>query len=533
MTKTFRPIPVIDLFAGPGGLSEGFSSLFDEKGNRRFQVRVSIEKEEVAHRTLLLRAIFRQFSKDRVPDCYYDYVRGSINRQAFLNHPAIREVAQAAALEARCAELGKTPLKEVDRWISSALAGVDDWVLIGGPPCQAYSLAGRSRRLPKDREAFEADERHVLYQEYLRIIRRFAPTVFVMENVKGMLNSQHRGTRIFERILSDLADPKPGLKYRIRSLAVTRDELKPEDFVVEADDHGVPQSRHRVLLFGIREDVVAHVPALTSSPEEFVIPKSKSKVAMSAALEGLPSLRSRLSQEEDSHLAWLGAVGEATDGLKGWGLPVRKVIEARMRAAARQAVGHTSYGGSFLRGKSGSIETMPKELRSWLLDPKLDGTLQHETRRHMRSDLQRYLFSACFAELHGYSPNLRNFPPRLLPRHENVEAETVPFVDRFRVQLAGVPSSTIVSHIRKDGHYYIHPDPSQCRSLTVREAARLQTFPDNYFFEGNRTEQYEQVGNAVPPLLARKIAEVVSKLLFHWQDGRVLVPSLKSEDVDC
>lgn len=135
----------------------------------------------------------------------------------------------------------------------------------------------------------------------------------------------------------------------------------------------------------------------------------------------------------------------------------------------------------------------------------------------MPSDLARYLFSATFAHSQGYSPQLNVFPPKLLPDHLNVqfwgEPETIPFKDRFRVQCKNEPATTVVAHIAKDGHYYIHYDPSQCRSLTVREAARLQTFPDNYFFAGNRTEQYTQVGNAVPPLLAHKLAKIVRNLL--------------------
>jgi DNA (cytosine-5)-methyltransferase 1 len=156
---------------------------------------------------------------------------------------------------------------------------------------------------------------------------------------------------------------------------------------------------------------------------------------------------------------------------------------------------------------------MPRDLQDWYLDPKLGGVLHHETRSHMRSDLHRYMFAACFAATQKYAPDLRNFPPRLLPDHMNVDEETIPFKDRFRVQMGKHPSSTVVAHIKKDGHYYIHPDPGQCRSLTVREAARLQTFPDNYFFEGNRTEQYGQVGNAVPPLLAKQIGEVILDLM--------------------
>lgn len=138
----------------------------------------------------------------------------------------------------------------------------------------------------------------------------------------------------------------------------------------------------------------------------------------------------------------------------------------------------------------------------------------------MRSDLHRYLFASSFAKEYGYSPKIQNFPPEFLPAHVNVSSESVPFSDRFKVQMGGRPSTTVVAHIAKDGHYYIHHDPSQCRSLTVREAARLQTFPDNYFFEGNRTQQYTQIGNAVPPLLARKIAALVSDLIEAYRRAK-------------
>lgn len=133
----------------------------------------------------------------------------------------------------------------------------------------------------------------------------------------------------------------------------------------------------------------------------------------------------------------------------------------------------------------------------------------------MKSDLFRYMYASSYAALHKATPHLRHFPTDLLPDHVNVEdaIKGGHFSDRFRVQVGSRPSTTIVSHISKDGHYYIHPDPLQCRSLTVREAARLQTFPDNYFFCGPRTAQYIQVGNAVPPLLAKQIGEIVLDVL--------------------
>ena len=511
-------IPVIDLFAGPGGLCEGFSSIVDENGFPRFGVKVSIEKDPVAHRTLMLRALFRKFPKGNAPGSYYEYVRGGMTREEFLSHPEIKDAAEEASKEARCAELGATPHETIDAWIKEGIGGKRNWVLIGGPPCQAYSMAGRSRLRGKDPEAFESDKRHFLYTEYLRIIQEFEPSVFVMENVKGMLSSKHGESKIFERILADLSAPKNGLSYQIRSLVVDGNELKPRDYVIESDDYGIPQSRHRVILFGIRSDVVEATPELMRNPRRFLLRKTFPRPSVNAALSGLPPLRSRISKEPDSHKTWLGVMKVAPLSLNLWRLPLRTQIETRMKNAVEAAEKLPSSGGTFIPMVVTPGVEMPKELRAWYLDSRLGGVLQHETRSHMRSDLHRYLFAACFAKERGYAPTLYDFPPKLMPDHMNAEKESIPFADRFRVQLGGAPSSTVVAHIKKDGHYYIHPDPAQCRSLTVREAARLQTFPDNYFFEGNRTEQYGQIGNAVPPLLARKIAKVIYKFLASREE---------------
>jgi DNA (cytosine-5)-methyltransferase 1 len=135
----------------------------------------------------------------------------------------------------------------------------------------------------------------------------------------------------------------------------------------------------------------------------------------------------------------------------------------------------------------------------------------------MVGDLERYLFASCWAAATGRSPKAANFPDKLAPKHDNWKSGK--FNDRFRVQPWDLPSSTVTCHLSKDGHYFIHPDPAQCRSITVREAARLQTFPDNYFFRGNRTQQYIQVGNAVPPFLASKIAAALYPVLSQIFDA--------------
>lgn len=519
---TFRkPIPVIDLFAGPGGLGEGFSSILDPDGFPIFSLKVSAEKDPIAHETLSLRALYRKFPHGKAPDCYYDHIRGKTSRKALLTHPDTAEAGMEALEEARNFELGKDDPADLDTRIRAGLAGEDNWVLVGGPPCQAYSLAGRSRRSRESLEKFERDEKHFLYREYLRIIRCHKPPVFIMENVKGMLSSKHGGTSIFDRIVADLSFPGEGLEYRIHSLVKPgiAGEIDSHDFVIEAERFGIPQGRHRVILFGIRSDVARSVPEMSAFPESFILSKENLIVPVGEVLSGIPTLRSRLSREPDSHMQWLSALAEAPERIRWYEATGISSIIEEMHRAAREARMHTSTGKPF-HEYGREAWNMQERLKDWFIDERLGGVIQHEARSHMRSDLHRYLFASAYAKIRGESPKVTNFPRPLLPQHENVLSEKVPFTDRFRVQLKGSYSSTVVSHIAKDGHYFIHFDPSQCRSLTVREAARLQTFQDNYFFAGNRTQQYTQVGNAVPPLLASKIAQVVARFMTALKTSR-------------
>ncbi len=498
-------IPVIDLFAGPGGLAEGFASLRDRNGNPCFDIRLSIEKEASAHRTLELRAFARSFG-GKLPKEYYDYLKGKIDRNSLFLNEKFKAHREHAQNEAWHLELSEDTHEIVRNRVRKALGNADHWVLIGGPPCQAYSLVGRSRMRSGDPGLFEKDKRHFLYKQYLKIIADHRPPVFVMENVKGMLSSTIGGKLIFEKILADLQNPDgKKLRYRIVSLCEPGSLFghEPEDYIIRAERYGIPQARHRVILCGIREDIDA-IPGLLNPG---------AAVSVLDALHGMPPLRSRLSDKSDTAAVWHQALAEGALMLKRQGGREFRDIATRMAKAVRQAASLSDTGGRFVPVAS-AAEKAPKiarNLHAWYRDSRLHGLPNHEARGHMKSDLWRYLFAAAYAEVRNTPPKLRDFPKFLLPDHGNAhgDAEETPFEDRFRVQIGNRPSTTVVSHIAKDGHYYIHPDPAQCRSLSVREAARLQTFPDNYFFEGNRTEQYTQVGNAVPPLLARQIAEIV------------------------
>jgi len=511
-TGTYK---VIDVFAGPGGLGEGFAALGYDTGKSPFKLALSIEKDSSAHSTLLLRSFYRQFNLNEVPQEYWSYAKGSITKQELFDlYPA---QFRAAAKEAQCLELGHTPHSEVKSLIQHRLNGSDKWVLVGGPPCQAYSLVGRAR-MRNSNPDFEKDVRHFLYREYLRIIADHRPPVFVMENVKGMLSAQHSGKKIIGNILTDLREPdlavsgkSTGLGYRLFSLVddAHPEECEPEAFLVEAEKYGIPQARHRVLILGIRKDI-------NITPE--ILKKESAAISVAEAISDLPKIRSTVSKEPDSLEQWREILGMVTDStwynkgkLNGL-LPTTEIIDEALEKIQRRKL--------FAGAEVLSYHKAPKVYSDWYRGGCDGVVMNHAGRSHMRSDLHRYLFASAFAYANDKSINLSDFPKALLPAHKNIKDGVLKdhFGDRFRVQVKSRPSTTITSHISKDGHYFIHYDPSQCRSLTVREAARLQTFPDSYKFEGNRTSQYHQVGNAVPPLLSMKVAEIVQDILKGLKD---------------
>lgn len=515
-------IPVVDLFAGPGGLGEGFSSLNDGKA---FEIRVSAEKDPIARETLRLRSFYRLLKNHR-RDClqdYYQYCNGDAD-QPYTEKT--NDLWEKAGLEAMCLEIGsESGNQRLDQAITKALENRNEsqpWVLIGGPPCQAYSLAGRSRNKGKSDYKPEEDHRHFLYKEYLRIIQRNRPDIFVMENVKGILSSKINGDFIFHQILRDLANPNAALdvsdddlRYQIVSLVsdeVFRDGDDPKaidarKFIIKSEEYGIPQARHRVILLGIRDDrILTELPKLSK----------EDPITVKQVIGDLPVLRSKLSKQEDSYENWVSSVNDQLMELAlnaPLGAEHIKPLANKLSAVAETL--EASHPGSLrLEKDEKSVFIGNYKLEKWYSDPKLKVWLNHETRGHRIDDLARYGFAACFAEEYGRSPKGHTdfCLPGLAPDHKNWESGN--FSDRFRVQLADAPSTTITSHISKDGHYFIHYDPRQCRSLTVREAARLQTFPDNYFFQGGRTQQYHQVGNAVPPLLANKIAKLVLNIIL-------------------
>ncbi|MCX4191017.1 DNA cytosine methyltransferase [Methylophaga sp. OBS1] len=580
-------ITVIDLFAGPGGLGEGFSNC---RPNSPFQIAMSVEYEKNAHDTLTLRSFYRKLTKQERELFYYPYITSSDEDTKKARKEEMIQKCRDKWDEARKETLLKPrALGKPDKWKKirkgEPISDVDDketqdeleiierirqikssttgpLIVIGGPPCQAYSVNGRNRIKAIKDYSPENDERFFLYQEYLRVIDEADPDVFVMENVEGILSAKlATGELIFERIKRELVRPdkiEDNEHYDIYSLVREPDEPATDTagplyksnkkLVINASKFGVPQARKRVILLGIKHK---YGPVDDFMREDVLPTPSTSEL-----LSGLPKLRSGISQKSetlnDSHKNWISTWEKNRDHLISI-LSDKREIERVIDRNNKKLSNFNSKDAEKIRTSfantlkeveqlklSGDITDINAgrgnalfckqegnnppyddnfkykypDLYNWL-NRSLDGVPNHDTRQHMISDLQRYMFSASWANAHKHQkspfPKSKDFPFALSPDHKNWESGNQ--ADRFRTIGSDMVPLTITSHLRKDGHAQIHYDASQNRSLTVREAARIQTFPDDYYFEGTRGWQYQQVGNAVPAFLAKQIANHVLKIL--------------------
>lgn len=509
--KRGKSIPVVDIFAGAGGLGDGFEAYARDQDRRgAFSVSLSAEMDAHAVQTLRTRAFYRSFSATEAPRSYYDYAAGRREEPWTETTQDIWLKATDRACQLKLGDPDDD--KALDTRIGDIAAGAHKmdvpWVLVGGPPCQAFSLVGRARNRGNEKYDPKEDGRHYLYQHYLKILSRHRPAAFVLENVKGMLTSQIEGHNLFEEIFESLHHPggKGGPRYRIIPLVQpdgrTGRPLLPRDFIVRSEDLGLPQTRHRVILVGILEETNSQIRPLIRSE---LMPSVEDMIG------GLPRIRSGSTDAEIS--SWNKFAPKLLSECAKLAKEVDEETAKHLKLVASLADIGEELGTGDHWIPMQYLPKLPAHLDVFIRDPRLHGVIHHQARNHMTSDLMRYAFSAAFAHVHDRSPRgAEEFPQALHPAHKSW-GRSDRFVDRFKVQRADAPSSTITSHLAKDGHYFIHYDPMQVRSLTVREAARLQTFPDNYIFEGPLGAKRRQVGNAVPPWLGYQIAGVIHQAL--------------------
>ncbi len=393
----------IDLFAGCGGLSEGFY-------HQGFHALAHVEIDHFACKTL----------KTRMR--YYGY--------STADHAVMEQDITA-----------KDIVKKIEAVVGDEVADI----IIGGPPCQSFSPLGKA----KDDNNMQKDPRNYLFENYVKVLNHFKPKFFVFENVTGLLDTEIQGKSIFKIILRRLRQ-----KYRVLS--------KEETIVLNATSYGVPQERKRVILIGTRRD-------LDAKPEELYAAIQKTHY--------LP-----------------GDSGKQKDGLKRY-VTVRDAIADLPKLHSGEGTVEAEYPNDY--------SECPEYVK--LLRKPSDTVLRdHVARRNNEKDVERY---KVMAENHWNFLQLLDFRPDLAHEKKRV------FFNSYKVQWWDMPARTIIAHLYKDGNQFIHPDYEQGRSLTVREAARLQSFPDDFIFEGSRTEQFKQIGNAVPPMLAEAIAKAIKSKL--------------------
>ncbi|QHG10110.1 DNA (cytosine-5-)-methyltransferase [Moraxella osloensis] len=401
----------IDLFAGAGGLSEGFV-------RAGFSPIAHVEIDKNACDTLQTRNAYYYLKKKNDLGIYYDYLKKSISKQELFQELSFLE--QNVIHHA----IGEDNSK-IFNIIDEKLHNKNIDLIIGGPPCQAYSVVGRYRLLKSKDE----DARNLLYKEYAKFLKKYKPKAFVFENVLGLLSAEQG--KYFNN-----------LKKYFKSIGYCLDYK-----VLNASDFGVLQDRKRVIIIGWRKDLDFAYPTFDFQ---------ENHNSIKDILLDLPFLNPGDSE------------------------PISF---------------YTKENNSYLK-------------KSFIRDEN-DFVTQHITRQHNERDLKIYKIAI---EKWLNEKKRLNYPdlPNELKTHKNESS----FIDRFKVVNVNGFSHTVLAHIAKDGHYYIYPSLEQIRSLSVREVARIQSFPDNYYFEGGRTAAFKQIGNAVPPLMAYEIAKKIKDNLL-------------------
>lgn len=402
---------VIDLFAGAGGLSEGFAQA-------GFVPIAHVEMDKDACNTLRTRCCFHYLRANNQLDIYYKYLKGEITRETlYVSVPA--EVTNAVIN----VEISDKTINGTFDKIKLLAKGRKIDMIIGGPPCQAYSLLGRHRKTMED------DPRTLLYLQYGKFLKEFSPKGFVFENVPGLLSA------------------KKGEHFQ--NLQAYFDELgyKVHYRMLNASDYGVLQERRRIIIVGWQKNNDMGYPDIE-------------KIATNAVINDI--------------------LGD---------LPLLKAGEKEM------------------------VSSYKKENNSYLRESGIrsDGerfVTQNITRPVNANDAAIYAYSIKLWDSKQVRVKYTDLPIELRTQ-KNEDS----FLDRFKVVNGKGNAHTVVAHLAKDGHYYIHPSLNVCRSISVREAARMQSFPDNFYFEGSRSAMFKQIGNAVPPLMAKKIAESINQLL--------------------
>ena len=413
----------LDLFAGAGGLSEGFI-------RAEFNPIAHVEMDRTACYTLRTRMAYHWLRKEDNLEQYANYLTGNINRKEF--YASVSDDVIASVINE---EIGEETLQDIFFQIDNILKSRKIDLIIGGPPCQAYSVIGRARCPNK----MKNDSRNDLYLFYAKFLKKYKPKYFVFENVPGLLSATDDKGESYLDMMRTLFREECGYETEFKTL--------------NAKNHGVPQNRKRIILVGKKGKSKGFYPKLGFCPSDVPVEK---------ILSDLPFI----------------TAGEGTAGPS----PVDSNAE------------------------------------QWLYDidirnDKIPVTF-HQARYNRKEDLEIYRIAVDLWNKKKVRLQYNELPEEL-QTHENKST----FLNRFNVVAGDLTySHTIVAHIAMDGHYYIHPDIEQNRSLTPREAARLQTFPDDYYFESfhggpRRTPAYRQIGNAVPVLLAQKIAE---KLRENW-----------------